>query len=103
MYAKTAPDKGPHGITAFIVEKGMKVGGWGGWRGHGYMGGLWVCVCVCVCWMIKPNTNTSPQPAPPTPNNQGFTTAQKLDKLGMRGSDTCELVFENCEVGIGCR
>ena len=28
----------------------------------------------------------------------GFTTAQKLDKLGMRGSNTCELVFENCEV-----
>ena len=29
---------------------------------------------------------------------QGFSTAQKLDKLGMRGSDTCELVFEDCEV-----
>jgi isovaleryl-CoA dehydrogenase len=28
----------------------------------------------------------------------GFTTAQKLDKLGMRGSDTCELVFQNCRV-----
>jgi isovaleryl-CoA dehydrogenase len=28
----------------------------------------------------------------------GFTTAQKLDKLGMRGSNTCELVFEDCEV-----
>ena len=28
----------------------------------------------------------------------GYKTAQKLDKLGMRGSDTCELVFENCEV-----
>ncbi len=28
----------------------------------------------------------------------GFTTAQKLDKLGMRGSDTCELVFQDCEV-----
>jgi isovaleryl-CoA dehydrogenase len=28
----------------------------------------------------------------------GFRTAQKLDKLGMRGSNTCELVFENCEV-----
>jgi len=28
----------------------------------------------------------------------GFKTAQKLDKLGMRGSDTCELVFEDCEV-----
>jgi len=28
----------------------------------------------------------------------GFRTAQKLDKLGMRGSDTCELVFEDCEV-----
>jgi alkylation response protein AidB-like acyl-CoA dehydrogenase len=32
------------------------------------------------------------------PPAQGFSTAQKLDKLGMRGSDTCELVFENCEV-----
>jgi isovaleryl-CoA dehydrogenase len=31
----------------------------------------------------------------------GFSTAQKLDKLGMRGSDTCELVFENCEVPKG--
>ena len=29
---------------------------------------------------------------------QGFSTAQKLDKLGMRGSDTCELVFRDCEV-----
>jgi len=28
----------------------------------------------------------------------GFSTAQKLDKLGMRGSDTSELIFENCEV-----
>ncbi|GEC15718.1 isovaleryl-CoA dehydrogenase [Nitrobacter winogradskyi] len=28
----------------------------------------------------------------------GFSTAQKLDKLGMRGSDTCELVFEDCEI-----
>jgi isovaleryl-CoA dehydrogenase len=28
----------------------------------------------------------------------GFSTAQKLDKLGMRGSDTCELLFEDCEV-----
>ncbi len=37
---------------------------------------------------------------------KGFSTAQKLDKLGMRGSDTCELVFEDCEVPeenvIGC-
>jgi isovaleryl-CoA dehydrogenase len=31
----------------------------------------------------------------------GFTTAQKLDKLGMRGSNTCELVFEDCEVPAG--
>jgi isovaleryl-CoA dehydrogenase len=36
---------------------------------------------------------------PYLPNQtQGFSTAQKLDKLGMRGSDTCELVFEDCEV-----
>ncbi len=52
VYAKTDAAAGPRGITAFIIEKGMK----------------------------------------------GFSTAQKLDKLGMRGSDTCELVFENCEV-----
>ncbi|KAG2482300.1 hypothetical protein HYH03_018764 [Edaphochlamys debaryana] len=52
VYAKTDPAAGPKGITAFLIEKGMK----------------------------------------------GFSTAQKLDKLGMRGSDTCELVFENCEV-----
>ncbi|BAT60835.1 acyl-CoA dehydrogenase [Variibacter gotjawalensis] len=52
VYAKTDPSAGPRGITAFIIEKGMK----------------------------------------------GFSTAQKLDKLGMRGSDTCELVFEDCEV-----
>ncbi|MBB5700328.1 isovaleryl-CoA dehydrogenase [Ochrobactrum daejeonense] len=31
---------------------------------------------------------------------KGFSTAQKLDKLGMRGSNTCELVFENCEVPV---
>jgi len=52
VYAKTDPAANARGITAFIVEKGMK----------------------------------------------GFSTAQKLDKLGMRGSDTCELVFEDCEV-----
>src|SRR5215475_4250519 len=52
VYAKTDPNAGPRGITAFIIEKGMK----------------------------------------------GFSTAQKLDKLGMRGSDTCELVFADCEV-----
>ena len=32
------------------------------------------------------------------PGFEGFSTAQKLDKLGMRGSDTCELVFEDCFV-----
>jgi len=52
VYAKTNPDAGTRGITAFIIEKGMK----------------------------------------------GFSTAQKLDKLGMRGSNTCELVFEDCFV-----
>ncbi|MGR7997861.1 MULTISPECIES: isovaleryl-CoA dehydrogenase [unclassified Xanthobacter] len=52
VYAKTDPHAGQHGITAFLIEKGMK----------------------------------------------GFSTHQKLDKLGMRGSDTCELVFEECEV-----
>ncbi|HXM85468.1 MAG TPA: isovaleryl-CoA dehydrogenase [Stellaceae bacterium] len=52
VYAKTDPSAGPKGISAFLIEKGMK----------------------------------------------GFKTAQKLDKLGMRGSPTAELVFEDCEV-----
>ena len=52
VYAKTDPQAGARGITAFIVEKTFK----------------------------------------------GFSTAQKLDKLGMRGSNTCELVFNDCEV-----
>lgn len=52
VYAKTDPEAGPRGVTAFLIEKGMK----------------------------------------------GFSTHQKLDKLGMRGSDTCELVFQDCEV-----
>ena len=52
VYAKTDMNAGPKGITAFLIERGMK----------------------------------------------GFSTAQKLDKLGMRGSNTCELVFEDCEV-----
>src|SRR5512135_1200902 len=52
VYAKSDPEAGARGITAFIVEKGMP----------------------------------------------GFSTAQKLDKLGMRGSNTCELVFDDCEV-----
>ena len=52
VYAKTDPDAGPKGITAFLIERGMA----------------------------------------------GFSTAQKLDKLGMRGSDTSELIFQDCEV-----
>ena len=52
VYAKTDSAAGPRGITAFLIEKGMK----------------------------------------------GYSTAQKLDKLGMRGSNTCELVFQDCEV-----
>lgn len=52
VYAKTDPDAGAKGMTAFLIEKGFN----------------------------------------------GFSVAQKLDKLGMRGSHTGELVFENCEV-----
>ena len=52
VYAKTNPEAGSRGISAFIVEKGF----------------------------------------------DGFSTAQKLDKLGMRGSDTSELVFEDCAI-----
>ena len=54
VYAKTDMNAGPRGVTAFLIERGMK----------------------------------------------GFSTAQKLDKLGMRGSNTCELVFEDCEVPV---
>jgi isovaleryl-CoA dehydrogenase len=58
VYAKTNPNssKAQHGISAFIIEKGMP----------------------------------------------GFSTAQKLDKLGMRGSNTCELLFEDCKVPGSC-
>jgi isovaleryl-CoA dehydrogenase len=52
VYAKTEPELGARGVTAFLIEKGMK----------------------------------------------GFSVAQKLDKLGMRGSHTGELVFNNVEV-----
>lgn len=52
IYAKTAPDAGSKGITAFIVER----------------------------------------------DTPGFSRSPKLDKLGMRGSNTCELVFEDCEI-----
>ena len=52
IYAKTDIEKGPHGITAFIVERAFK----------------------------------------------GFSRGTHLDKLGMRGSNTCELIFEDCEV-----
>ena len=52
VYAKTDPERGSRGITAFLVEKGFA----------------------------------------------GFSVAQKLDKLGMRGSPTGELRFEDCEV-----
>ena len=52
VYAKTDPEAGSRGITAFLIEREMT----------------------------------------------GFSTTQKLDKLGMRGSNTCELVFEDCEV-----
>ncbi len=52
VYAKTDVSAGTRGITAFLIEKGMK----------------------------------------------GFSVAQKLDKLGMRGSHTGELVFQDCEV-----
>ena len=32
---------------------------------------------------------------------QGFSTSPKFDKFGMRGSDTCELIFDNCKVPLG--
>src|ERR1700739_4588776 len=54
VYAKTTPEAGARGITAFLIEKGMA----------------------------------------------GFRAGRKLDKLGMRGSPTAELVFEDCEVPL---
>jgi isovaleryl-CoA dehydrogenase len=54
VYAKTEPEKGAHGITAFIVEKDFP----------------------------------------------GFSVAQKLHKMGFRGSQTGELLFDNCEVPV---
>lgn len=38
----------------------------------------------------------------PTKGMPGFSTSQKLDKLGMRGSNTCELIFEDCKVPGEC-
>ncbi|WP_339822755.1 isovaleryl-CoA dehydrogenase [Sulfitobacter dubius] len=52
VYAKTDPEAGSKGITAFLIEKSMK----------------------------------------------GFSTSKHFDKLGMRGSNTAELIFEDCEV-----
>lgn len=52
VYAKTDPDAGPRGMTAFLIEKEMK----------------------------------------------GFSTSPHFDKLGMRGSNTAELIFDDCEV-----
>lgn len=37
-------------------------------------------------------------PFVPIKGMPGFSTSQKLDKLGMRGSNTCELIFEDCKV-----
>ena len=54
VYAKTDPDAGAHGITAFVIERAFK----------------------------------------------GFSTGAKLDKLGMRGSNTGELIFQDCEVPL---
>ena len=52
VYAKTQPDAGSRGITAFLIEKGF----------------------------------------------EGFSVGQKIDKVGMRGSPTAEIVFDECEV-----
>lgn len=80
VYAKTEPAAGKHGISAFIVDKSMKVG---------------VMHIRCSADRVR---KFGEQIEKSALRRQGFKTAQKLDKLGMRGSDTCELVFENCEV-----
>lgn len=69
VYAKTAPEKKSRGITTFLIEKGA--------------------LDLLCLWRACDNERTG---------MPGFSTHQKLDKLGMRGSNTCELVFENCEV-----
>jgi isovaleryl-CoA dehydrogenase len=48
----------------------------------------------------KTDAAAGPKGFPPLSSRRapGFSTAQKLDKLGMRGSSTCELVFDNCRV-----
>ena len=51
--------------------------------------------------MPRPMRRRARAASPPSSSRKacnGFSTAQKLDKLGMRGSNTCELVFEDCEV-----
>ena len=59
-------------------------------------------------WWSMPRPSRTPAPRGITAfliekGFKGFSTAQKLDKLGMRGSDTCELVFADCEVPAGER
>lgn len=90
VYAKSAPDKGPHGITAFLIEKGMKVCPASSAR---TMVHCFTARSQWQMWFAWSSLERTCGGA-----LQGFKTAQKLDKLGMRGSDTCELVFENCEV-----
>ena len=61
-----------------------------------------MCVCVIICLSGIPYTphGTSGHTSSllVLQGMEGFQTAQKLDKLGMRGSNTCELIFEDCKV-----
>lgn len=62
-----------------------------------------MCLCVCVCGRRSHETISWSHKASAgrlltVQGTPGFSTAQKLDKLGMRGSNTCELVFEDCKI-----
>lgn len=87
VYAKTDLAAGSKGITAFIIEKGMP-----GYTTTPFSSlGMTEPECISLFnFLIMLLMDFL--------YDYRFSTAQKLDKLGMRGSDTCELVFENCFV-----
>lgn len=82
VYAKTSPEKGSKGITAFIVEKGFP-----GFSTHQKLdkfgvSSLFILFAPLLLMLV-------------------FSDRFVVWKFKMRGSDTCELVFENCEVPEG--
>lgn len=67
-----------------------------GSTGTGWEGGLFARVFPLLD-PVGPGLNSRP-PFVSVKSMPGFSTAKKLDKLGMRGSNTCELIFEDCKV-----